>query len=292
MTGWIKLHRSLTDWEWWDDHNATRLLVCLLCTVNYKPKKWKGIMIQAGSMVTSFPKLAEKTGLTIKQTRGAMQKLENSGEVARSRAHDGQLVTLRKWDKLQADEDKRAGNRADEGQMKGRQRATTKEGKEGKEEKDYVNFTIDECLTYLNKKAGSQFKISTEAHRKYIGGRLGDGATIEQLKAVIDFKVREWSNDPKMSKYLRPATLFQPEKFDGYLAETNRTGPGTSHLYDHTRIKEHETYMDRVKRNRIDPRDTDALKVFVDEEDKHPTTVKIIQDRYKSNPEEFPYVKN
>ena len=27
MEGWIKLHRKITTWEWWDDHNTTRLFV-------------------------------------------------------------------------------------------------------------------------------------------------------------------------------------------------------------------------------------------------------------------------
>ena len=36
-------------------------------------------------------------------------------------------------------------------------------------------------------------------------------------KAVIDSKKSQWLNDPKMSGYLRPQTLFQEGKFQGYL---------------------------------------------------------------------------
>ena len=39
MIGWIKLHRTLKDWEWYDDINATRLLVHLLISVNYQLKQ-------------------------------------------------------------------------------------------------------------------------------------------------------------------------------------------------------------------------------------------------------------
>lgn len=133
--GWIKLYRSLIDWEWYDDHNATRLLVHLLVTVNYEDKKWKGITIKAGSRVTSFSVLAKETGLTVKQIRVALTKLENSGEVARKRAHEGQAVILCKWEKLQSDEEKRARKRADRGHTEGRPRATTKEVKNNKKER-------------------------------------------------------------------------------------------------------------------------------------------------------------
>ena len=83
MSGWIKLHRSLLNWEWYDDKNATRLLVHLLVSVNYEDKKWKGIIITAGSMVLSWETLSKEVGLSSAQCRTAMTKLENSGEVTR-----------------------------------------------------------------------------------------------------------------------------------------------------------------------------------------------------------------
>jgi len=71
MSGWIKLHKTLKDWEWYDDHNATRLLVHLLVSVNYKDKEWKGQTIKAGTYVTSWENLAKEIGLTkeIKETK-------------------------------------------------------------------------------------------------------------------------------------------------------------------------------------------------------------------------------
>jgi len=62
--GWIKLHRSIKDWEWYDDTNATRLLIHLLVTVNYEDKKWKGNTIKAGSLAFSWDTLSNELGLT------------------------------------------------------------------------------------------------------------------------------------------------------------------------------------------------------------------------------------
>jgi hypothetical protein len=123
MSGWIKLHKTLKDWEWYDDHNATRLLVHLLLSVNYEDKTWKGQTIKAGSCVTSWENLAKEIGLTVKQTRTAMAKLEASKEVARYTTNKWQAVSLIKWDKLQVEFTK-------EGKQMGKQRATTKEYKE------------------------------------------------------------------------------------------------------------------------------------------------------------------
>lgn len=123
MSGWIKLHKTLKDWEWYDDHNATRLLVHLLLSVNYEDKTWKGQTIKAGSCVTSWENLAKEIGLTVKQTRTAMAKLESSKEVARYTTNKWQAVSLIKWDKLQVELTK-------EGKQTGKPRATTKEYKE------------------------------------------------------------------------------------------------------------------------------------------------------------------
>ena len=140
-TGWIKLHRSLTEWEWWDDHNATRLLVYLLCSVNHEQKKWKGLTVEPGTLITSFEKLAMNTGLSVKQVRLAMEKLESSGEVLRKKARKGQAVTLTKWEKLQFEEKKGASRKARKGQEEGKKGATTKECKNEKnEKKEEISF--------------------------------------------------------------------------------------------------------------------------------------------------------
>lgn len=71
-------------------------------------------------------------------------------------------------------------------------------------------------LEHLNKKTGSNFREgkTTTGH---ICARLRDGATEEDLKLVIDFKVSEWLNDYKMNQYLRCKTLFTDENYKSYL---------------------------------------------------------------------------
>lgn len=76
-----------------------------------------------------------------------------------------------------------------------------------------------EVIDYLNTKTGSSYRATTEANVKPIRARLNDGFTVEDCKKVIDTKSGQWLNNPDMVKYLRPATLFSPSKFEGYLNE-------------------------------------------------------------------------
>jgi uncharacterized phage protein (TIGR02220 family) len=75
-----------------------------------------------------------------------------------------------------------------------------------------------EILEYLNQKAGKKYK-PIPTNLKFISGRLSEGYSPEDLKRVVDCKVKEWKGDPKMDKYLRPITLFNPSKFAGYANE-------------------------------------------------------------------------
>jgi hypothetical protein len=146
MSGWIKLHRILKDWRWYDDHNATRLLVHLLISVNYEEKKWQGMTIKPGSMVISWETLSIGCGLTIRQCRTAMDKLVSSKQVTRYVTNRFQLVSLVKWEELQSTEVSVTGNKADRCQTDDNQMTATKEYKESKE----LKKTIPSFLEFLN----------------------------------------------------------------------------------------------------------------------------------------------
>ncbi len=71
-----------------------------------------------------------------------------------------------------------------------------------------------QVLEYLNDKANRKFKIvhiyTINALKTY---------SIENLKKIVDIKVKEWSNDSKMKKCLRQETLFRASHLDTYLTE-------------------------------------------------------------------------
>lgn len=75
-----------------------------------------------------------------------------------------------------------------------------------------------EILDHLNTATGSSYR-HVESNLKLVRDRLKSGATLEQCKAVIDAKVGQWGNDPKMAEYLRPTTLFRASNFEQYLGQ-------------------------------------------------------------------------
>lgn len=69
-----------------------------------------------------------------------------------------------------------------------------------------------EVLSFLNAKAGKNYK-SVPANVDLIVNLLKAGTTVEDMRAVIAKKVREWSGRAEMQEYLRPGTLFGPKNF-------------------------------------------------------------------------------
>ena len=80
-----------------------------------------------------------------------------------------------------------------------------------------------EIINYLNDAADKKYRASTPKTKSCIKSRWNEGFRIDEFKKVIDVKTAEWKNDPKMSKFIRPETLFSP-KFEGYLNQENKNG--------------------------------------------------------------------
>jgi uncharacterized phage protein (TIGR02220 family) len=95
-----------------------------------------------------------------------------------------------------------------------KEKPTKKKSPKAKEIKNKA--IIEEVISYLNKKANKHFRATNKEAIKLINGRLSEGYSISDLKAVIDNRVEKWLNDEKMNEYLRPSTLFRPSKFEAY----------------------------------------------------------------------------
>lgn len=85
----------------------------------------------------------------------------------------------------------------------------------------------ENIISFLNSTTGSKYKASTDKTRRLIAARLAEGFTVNDFKAVISKKAKEWQGTD-MAQYLRPETLFGT-KFEGYLnqpeVKNNRRSP-------------------------------------------------------------------
>ncbi len=88
------------------------------------------------------------------------------------------------------------------------------ENKSNKKNKDIDEFSIL-CVTYLNEKLGEEIYFPSSIVYDRLLREIKKTSSVEDVKAVIDYKFHTWGKDPKMVGYLRPETLFG-NKFPSY----------------------------------------------------------------------------
>lgn len=100
--GYLRLFRQMLEWEWYDKPNTKAIFIhCLLCA-NQTDKEWQGIKIKRGQFITSLEKLAMANGLTIRQTRTALNDIQKTGEIDKQTTNRYSVITVKNYDLYQA----------------------------------------------------------------------------------------------------------------------------------------------------------------------------------------------
>lgn len=154
MEGWVKIHRKLINWEWYKDNNVKIVWLHLLLNANHEDRKWQGIEIKKGQLVTSYDHLAKQTGLTVSQIRTAINKLKLTNEITIKITSKYSLITIEKYRDYQANDEKIASKMTDnktvDSQASRKRVATNKNEKNEKNEEEYSSAEIFDFKLYEN----------------------------------------------------------------------------------------------------------------------------------------------
>jgi len=158
--GWIKIHRSLIDWEWYEDLNVRVLFIHLLLTVNFEDKKWRGLLIKKGSRITGRLQLSSESGLSEQQVRTAIKKLQSTNDLTTENNLSGTMFTINNWNKYQQSTNETTAEQPDTNQTPTNQQpdsnqaaTITKEVKNLKNDKE-----TESAIGFLKAKYPSRFE--------------------------------------------------------------------------------------------------------------------------------------
>ena len=223
--GWIKLHRNILDnWLWQEKPFDKRSAwIDILLMVNHENKKTllgnELTTVERGSKITSVRKLCERWGWSNTKVKNFLSLLEKDNMIAVKSDSKKTTLTVVNYcyyqDKSDTKNDTRTTQERQSSDSKTTREHTNKNVKNVKNVKNDKKLYKD-IVEYLNEMVGGKFKYTTAKTKTLINARVKEGFTIDDFKRVIDIKAKEWLNDPKMERYLRPETLFGT-KFEGYL---------------------------------------------------------------------------
>jgi len=204
MSGWIKIHRQILDWEWYSDNNSFRVFMHLILTANHKEKRYKGIELKAGSVITSRDILANQTGLTVRQVRTALNKLKMTNELTIKTNSQGTVIEVVNYEKYQL----QSSEMTNEGPASDQQVTSNKKDK--KERSIFIPPNFTEILEYC-----SQNNVEVDAN-KFINFYESKGWMVGKNK-MKDWKaaIRNWSKPTQQEMIYDP--LVEKARQNGYI---------------------------------------------------------------------------
>ena len=204
--GWVKLHRGLLDWEWYDDINTKVVFLHLLLVANHKDNQWRGINIKRGQRLTSIDKLSSEIGLSVSKIRTCLKKLISTNEIA-SKSHSQHTVfTVVNYDSYQGDDKQNDKPLANESQTNNKPLATNKNDKNEKE--DIPKLIFDKWNELFKDKLSVPLKLN-DKRRSAING------CIKEMKSTrFDFTLLQtWS---EYFEHAEKSNFLMGENKDGW----------------------------------------------------------------------------
>jgi hypothetical protein len=101
--GHIRVWRKMCDWGWYKDSNAKIVFLHMLLKANWKDGVFLGVEIPRGSFVSSFTKIAEETGLSVRSVRTGIEHLESTNEITRESHPRFTVFTIKNYECYQGD---------------------------------------------------------------------------------------------------------------------------------------------------------------------------------------------
>ena len=192
--GFIVVHRSMLDWEWYKDSNTTRLFLHCLLKANHKENKWQGILIKRGSFVTSYQTLALELGLTVQNIRTSIKRLNSTGELTHKSHSKYGIITINNYDRYQ-DVNSQPNSQLTVSQQSANSQVTTNNN-DNNENNENNNTNIKASKPDARIRYGSHVLLTEEQYDKVCAeyGATSVDSMIERINEYCQMHGKAYSN--------------------------------------------------------------------------------------------------
>lgn len=194
LNGWIKIHRSILDWEWWDKPEMVVLFLYMLSSANVEETLWHGKVIKKGQFVTSLSSIEhDNPKLTRKIIRTCLKRFQESGEISIESTNNHSVITICKYEEYNCTEN-----------------ATTEEVKEDDVQEKHQETSLvyqEKKKTKPKKRTKEELKEDTKRRAKNFYNSLIPYVSTYGKEMVREF-YDYWSEPNKSCSRLR----FEQEK--------------------------------------------------------------------------------
>lgn len=246
--GWVKLHRSILEWEWYSDINTKILFLHLLIKANHRDKKFQGITVLRGQIVTGRDALSFETGLSVQQIRTSLERLKSTNEITIKTNRKGSVIDIVNYDFYQITESEQPTEQPENNQQvtnkqptSNQQVTSNKNVKNNKNERIKENIiivSVEETSTTQSKKTiddrKSEFKSWIDPFREtYSREMLNDfwryWTEIGEKEKKMRFeKERTFGVGQRLATWKKNELKFNDNGKTNKRGNANRTEPSKS----------------------------------------------------------------
>lgn len=191
--GYIIIDRSIVDWRWYTERGMRHLFEHLILTANFKDGMWHGINVKRGQLITTRCRLSRETGLTEKEVRTGLERLQRTGEIIIKATNQYSLITICNYDTYQGQDNRRSQSKANESPTKVQGEATIEKG----EEVNNSESSLCSDSSSVHAPTISECKIDHQAFMVFFNHEMADKAIpkITQMnklrKGMLNARVKE-----------------------------------------------------------------------------------------------------
>jgi uncharacterized phage protein (TIGR02220 family) len=179
------------------------------------------VKVARGQLGWSQDRLSSEFGWTRQQVRTFLKHLKRDQMINQEKHGKMSIITILNYDKFHGDNQENNHPVTNRQPTDNQPVTTNKNDKKVNIEKKLKNLNIYsaeriEIIEDFNTLFNAEYMPNSEALVKLMNARLKEGHTVEQFQKVHRNMKQAWENDNKMSKFLRPQTLYTG-KFSSYL---------------------------------------------------------------------------
>ena len=138
MQGWVKIHRTIQSWEWYNDSKMVHLFLHLLLSANHKDGSWRGIDVKRGQLIFGRKTASERTGISEQSIRTCLERLKSTNEITIKSTNKYSILTICKYEDYQLKEDESTSKLTNKQPATNQQSTTNKNEEKEKNEKEFT----------------------------------------------------------------------------------------------------------------------------------------------------------
>jgi len=234
MSGWIKLHRKLLDWEWFRDPVMVKLWLYLLIEANHEDRRFMGHPVTRGQLIIGRKALSETLMLTEQQIRTCLTRLKSTNEITIKTTNKFSIVTINNYEQYQ-NPDNQQNNQQSNQQLTNNQPTTNHKQEVKNERKEnttggqapkpsFQKPTLDEIKAYIHEKNSSVDPEAFYAFYESNGWKVGKNPMRSWHAAVTTWEKR---NNPHSTTPQTESSYMTHEQHQTFLQEIGAIPPPT-----------------------------------------------------------------